>query len=81
MNESFLLNITLRNLYSLTTGNLESSIFRIGLLCIFLREQKCTHLILDLENLNSFSLAHLFILFKFAGVVALLCSYEWPYSM
>ena len=58
----FLSNIMPRNLYSLTTGISESSIFRTGSLCIFLREQKCTHLVLDLENLNPFSLAHLFIL-------------------
>ena len=50
MNESFLSNIMPRNLYSLTTGISESSIFRRGSLCIFLREQKCTHLVLDLEN-------------------------------
>ena len=66
MNESFLSNIMPRNLYSLTTGISESSIFRRGSLCIFLREQKCTHLVLDLENLNPFSLAHLFTLFKFS---------------
>ena len=66
MKESFLSNIMPRNLYSLTIGISESSIFRIGSLCIFLREQKCTHLVLDLENLNPFSLAHLFTLFKFS---------------
>ena len=66
MNESFLSNIMPRNLYSLTTGISESSIFRRGSLCIFLREQKCTHLVFDLENLNPFSLAHLFTLFKFS---------------
>ena len=58
-------NIMPMNLYSLMTGILESSIFRTGSLYIFLREQKCTHLVLDLENLNPFSLAHLFTLFKF----------------
>ena len=57
MNESFLSNIMPRNLYSLTTGISEASIFRRRSLCIFLREQKCTHLVLDLENLNPFSLA------------------------
>ena len=66
MNESFLSNIMLRNLYSLTTGISESSIFRRGSLCIFFREQKCTHLVFDLENFNPFSLAHLFTLFKFS---------------
>ena len=66
MNESFLLNVTPRNLHTLTTGILESSIFKTGSLSIFLREQKCMHLVLDLENLNPFSLAHLFTLFKFS---------------
>ena len=60
MNVSFL-----SNLYSLTTCISESSILMTGALCIFLREQKCTHLILDLENLNLFSVAHLSILLMF----------------
>ena len=62
----FLSNIMPRNLYSLTTGISDSSIFRRGSLCIFLSEQKCTHLVLDLENLSPLSLAHLFTLFKFS---------------
>ena len=80
MNESFLSNITPRNLYSLTTGISESSPFRTRSLCIFLREQKCSHLVLGLENLNPFSLAHLFWL-SLVGVAALLYSYEWPDSI
>ena len=37
----------------------------LWILYIFPREQKCMHLVLDLENLNPFSLAYSFTLFKF----------------
>ena len=71
---------TPRNLYSLTIGISGSSILITGSLYIFLREKKCTHWVLYLENLNPFSPVHLFYLGLFV-VVTLLCSYEWPDSI
>ena len=51
-----------RNLYWLTTGISESSNFNVGLSCIFLNWQKCTHWVFVLEILNPFMVAHLLIL-------------------
>ena len=65
INVSFLLNITPRNVYSSTTGISVSSSLMTGSLCIFIRQQKYTHWVLDLENLKPLSEAHLFILMRF----------------
>ena len=51
-----------RNLYWSTTGISDPSRFNVGLLCIFLRWQKCMHWVFVLEILKPFIIAHLFIL-------------------
>ena len=62
MKENFLSKIMPRNLYWSTPGISDSSRFNVGLLCIFLSWQKCTHWVLVLEILKPFIIAHMFIL-------------------
>ena len=62
MKESLLSKIMPRNLYWSMTGISDLSRFNVGLLCIFLNWQKCTHWLFVLEILKSFIIAHLFIL-------------------
>ena len=53
----FLSKITLRILYSLTTGISMSSSFMNGSLCFFLNRKKCTYPVLLLDVLNPFEFA------------------------
>ena len=64
---NFLSNMAPRNLYWSIKGISVSSSLMEKLLCIFLKEQKCTHWVLDFENLKPLSFAHLF----YSGSIAI----------
>ena len=66
VNVSFLLKITPRNLYSSTTGIARFLIFIRGSLCIFFREQKCTHWLWISRILNRCQLPIYIYLFRFS---------------
>ena len=59
---AFLSKITPRNLYLSITGISDRSRVNVGLLCIFLKWQKCGHWVFVLGIFKPFIISHLFIL-------------------